>query len=84
MCWFSQGHQLRFQAACAQLMSEVDVKRHGERCRIGGRQRLQLAVFPIGMRVRSMLPGYSPHSARVPPDIAALSSHFTELAEGVR
>src|SRR3954463_13852447 len=30
MCWFGQGHQLRFQASCAGLMSAVDVQRHGE------------------------------------------------------
>jgi hypothetical protein len=36
------------------------------------------------MRLRSMWPGYTPHKARVPPDIAALSNHFTALAESVR
>jgi len=84
MCRFTQGHQLRFQAECARLMSAVDVERHGERCRIGGRRRLQMAIFPIGIRLRSMLPGYSPHKLGIPPTIAALSSHFTELAESVR
>jgi len=84
MCWFTQGHMLRFLDECADLMSAVDVERHGERCRIGRRQKLQLAVFPIGMRVRSMLPGHSPHKYRVPPSIAALSEHFTRAAENVR
>jgi len=84
MCWFTQGHMLRFLDECADLMSAVDVERHGERCRIGRRQKLQLAVFPIGMRVRSMLPGHSPHKYRVPPSIAALSEHFTRVAENVR
>jgi len=84
MCWFTQGHMLRFLDECADLMSAVDIERHGERCRIGTRQRLQLAIFPMGMRVRSMLPGYSPHDYRVPPSIAALSEHFTQVAENVR
>ncbi len=84
LCWVAQGHQLRFQAECAALMSEVDVARHGERCRIGARQRLMLATFPIGMRLRSMLPGYTPHAYRVPQSIASLSEHFTSLAESVR
>lgn len=84
MCWLTQGHMLRFLAECAELMSAADVARYGERCRIRPRQKLQLAVFPIGMRVRSMLPGYSPHLHRVPPGIAGLSEHFTQLAENVR
>ena len=84
MCWFTQGHMLRFQAECAALMLAVDIKRHGERCRIRTRRRLQLAIFPIGMRLRSMLPGYSPHKHHVPQSIANLSAHFTRLAENVR
>jgi uncharacterized protein len=84
MCRFSQGHMLRFQAECAGLMSAIDVPRHGERCRIRTRQRLQLVTFPIGMRLRSMLPGYSPHKHQVPPSIAGLSAHFTRLAQEVR
>jgi len=84
MCWFTQGHMLRFLDECADLMSAVDIERHGERCRIGTRQRLRLAIFPISMRARSMLPGYSPHKYRVPSSIAALSAHFTQVAENVR
>ena len=84
MCWFTQGHMLRFLRECAGIMSAGDAGRHGERCRIGARQRLQLAIFPIGLRLRSMLPGYSPHKYRVPPGIAALSAHFTQLAQSVR
>ena len=84
MCWLTQAHMLRFMDECAALMSAVDVGRHGERCRIGARQKLRLALFPVGLRVRSMLPGYSPHRYRVPPSIAALSAHYTQLAENVR
>ncbi len=84
LCWFAQGHQLRFQAECARLMSEADVARHGERCRIGPRQRFALATFPIGLRLRSMLPGYTPHAYRLPQSIASLSEHFTGVAESVR
>ncbi|MDH5349278.1 MAG: metal-dependent hydrolase [Betaproteobacteria bacterium] len=84
MCWFTQGHMLRFQDECAMLMSAIDVPRYGERCRITPRQRLQIALFPVGMRLRSMLPGYSPHNYRVPDGIARLSAQFTALAESVR
>jgi hypothetical protein len=34
--------------------------------------------------VRSMLPGYTPHKHRVPSSVAALSAHFTRLAQSVR
>ncbi|MGE5638785.1 MAG: metal-dependent hydrolase [Clostridia bacterium] len=84
LCWRSQGHMLRFLNECAELMSRVDVKRHGERCRIRPRQRLQLRLFPLGMRLRSMLPAYTPHDYVVPEGIAQLSAHFTALAESVR
>jgi hypothetical protein len=36
------------------------------------------------MRLRSMLPGYTPHRHRIPPGIAQLSEHFTRRAESVR
>jgi predicted metal-dependent hydrolase len=84
MCWRSQGHMLRFLGDCAELMSALDVPRHGERCRITARQRLALATFPMGMRLRSMLPHYTPRKHHVPESIAKLSEHFTQLAESVR
>ena len=84
LCWFAQGHMLRFQRDCAALMSTADVARHGERCRIGTRQQLQLWMFPLGMRLRSMLPGYTPHRHRIPPGIPQLSEHFTRQAQSVR
>jgi predicted metal-dependent hydrolase len=83
LCWSAQGHMLRFLSDCADLMSAVDVPRHGERCRIGRRQRLQLSFFPLGMRLRSIAPGYSPHGYRVPDSIAELSEEFTRLADSV-
>ena len=84
MCWISQGHMLRFLGDCAEMMSAVDIPRHGERCRIGTRQKLQMATFPLGMRLRSMLPGYTPRKHHVPDSIAKLSAHFTQVAESVR
>ena len=47
-------------------------------------QRLQVALFPLGMRLRTMLPGYTPRKYHVPEGIAKLSAHFTELAESTR
>jgi uncharacterized protein len=84
MCWRSQGHMLRFLGECARLMSSVDVPRHGERCHITARQRFRLATFPFGMRLRSMLPNYTPRKHQVPESVAKLSEHFTQLAQSVR
>jgi hypothetical protein len=75
---------LRFLDECAGIMSATDVERHGERCRILARQRMQLATFPLGMRLRLILPGYTPRRHHVPDSIAKLSEQFTWLAENVR
>lgn len=84
MCWHAQGRMLRFMSECADLMSAVDIGRYGERCRIGRRQKFQMAIFPVGMRLRSMLPGYTPRKHVVPESIAKLSAHYTQLAQSVR
>jgi hypothetical protein len=84
MCWYTQGHMLAFMRECADLMSAIDVGRYGERHRIGRRQAFQMALFPLGMRLRSMLPGYTPRQHQVPESIARLSAHFSALAENVR
>jgi predicted metal-dependent hydrolase len=83
-CWRAQAHMLGFQDECAVLMSAADVPRHGERCRITARQRLQVALFTVGMRLHSMLPWYTPHRHVVPESIAGLSAHFSQRAESVR
>jgi predicted metal-dependent hydrolase len=83
MCWVSQRHMFRFIADCARLMSSSDVARHGKRCRITVRQRVLIVTSRLGMRVNTMLPGYTPHKYTVPPNIAILSAHFTQVAERV-
>ena len=84
MCWVSQNHMFRFIADCVRLMSSVDVARHGQRCRITLRQKTLVWTSRFGMRARSMLPGYTPHRYAIPPGIAALSAHFTALAQSIR
>ncbi|HEX9183996.1 MAG TPA: metal-dependent hydrolase [Burkholderiales bacterium] len=83
-CWRAQRHMLGFQDEVAVLMSTADVRRHGERCRITARQRLQVTIFTVGMRLHSMLPWYTPHRHVVPESIAKLSAHFSALAESTR
>jgi uncharacterized protein len=84
MCWVSQHHMFRFVADCARLMSSADVARCGERCRITMRQKVLMASGRVGMRVRTMLPGYTPHKWAVPSNIAELSAHFTQLARRIQ
>jgi len=84
MCWVSQHHMFRFIADCTRIMSEFDIARHGERCRVTMRQKVLMANSRFGMRLRSMLPGYTPHHYTVPSNIAELSTHFTQLAQSVR
>lgn len=84
MCWVSQRHMFRFVSDCTKLMSAFDIARHGERCRVTMRQKVLIANSRFGMRVRSMLPGYTPHKYSLPSDIAELSAHFSRLAQSVR
>jgi predicted metal-dependent hydrolase len=81
LCWVAQRHMLRFMADCMRLMSSFDVPRYGEGCRVTRRQRFGIARSNAGMRLISMLPGYSPHRHAVPPRIAELSAHYTRIAE---
>ena len=83
MCWFAQHHMFKFFSDCTRIMSAVDVKRHGERCRVSPRQRLKFAANNLRMRARTMLPGYSPHNHSIPPAIAELSAQLTQVAQVV-
>jgi predicted metal-dependent hydrolase len=84
MCWIAQHHMFRFFSDCEKIMSAVDVKRHGDRCRVRLKHRLVSRITTTAMRARSMLPGYTPHNYQVPSSIGALSAHFTQLAQHVR
>jgi hypothetical protein len=83
MCWVAQGHLLRFIRDCAQIMSAADVTRHGEQCRIKPLERTILALRPWRKRIRSMLPGYTPHDYQVPASIAAIAARYSDLADSV-
>jgi uncharacterized protein len=83
MCWFAQSHILRFIRDCRNIMSATDVTRHGRRCRIGPVEKLLLAADPLPKRLRSMLPGYTPHRYQVPDSVAALSAHYSAKADSV-
>lgn len=80
MCWVAQSHILRFMADCSRIMSAADTERHGDRYRIKPVERLLLALSPWPKRIRSMLPGYTPHKYQVPDSVAQLSAHYSEKA----
>ena len=84
MCWFSQHHMFRFFSDVERIMSAADIARHGERSRIRLKHRLWSRVVTTPMRVRSMMPWYTPHAYRIPASVADLSAHFTRLAQHVR
>jgi len=81
MCWVAQHHMAKFIDDCTAIMSAVDVKRHGDACRITLRDRFERLISRMVPRVRSMLPGYTPHAYKVPARIARLSAQFSTLAE---
>lgn len=81
MCWYAQSHMQHFIADCVALMSAADVRRHGERCRVRGIERIAMALQPLPKRLRSMLPGYSPHHYRVPDSVSELSARYTDMAD---
>jgi uncharacterized protein len=83
MCWFAQSHILRFIRDCRNIMSATDIGRHGRLCRIRPIEKLLLAANPLPKRVRSMLPGYTPHGYRIPESVAELSAHYTGRADSV-
>jgi predicted metal-dependent hydrolase len=80
MCWVAQSHILRFIRDCTDLMSSADVARRGERYRVRLIEKVVGGWGRAGKRVRSMLPGYTPHDYHVPERVAELSAYYTELA----
>lgn len=81
MCWVSQRHMLRFLMDVALLMSRVDQPRHGPRCRITPKARFFLAVGPMGLRLRTMMPGWSAHRLEIPDHVGVLSAQYSRQAE---
>ena len=84
MCLISQNHMFRFISDCSNIMSSIDVIRHGEQCRITLKQKLMMKYIRLPMRVRTMLPGYTPHKYVLPPNVTELSAHYSGIAQGIR
>lgn len=84
MCWIAQNHMFRFIADSTKIMSSVDMARYGNQYRVTMKQKLLMATIRIGMRARTMLPGYTPHQYVLPENITELSAHYTQIAQSIR
>ncbi|VAW51031.1 hypothetical protein MNBD_GAMMA05-2369 [hydrothermal vent metagenome] len=85
MCRLAQQHMFHFMSDCMNIMSSADEVRLGnKRCRITTKQKIMIMISQLGMQVRSMLPGYTPHKYVVPSKIVALSECFTKQASSSR
>jgi predicted metal-dependent hydrolase len=85
MCWAAQRHLFSFYADCMRIMSAAEGERGGARYRTTFKHRLLFTrVDPFAKRLRSMLPGYTPHHYKVPADVAALADQLTAQAASVQ
>lgn len=78
MCWFAQQHQEKFLTQCAKLMSEYDVSRFGDRCRMDDTLLKMMKRGKFIKSLKSMLPNYSPHKYVVPENIEKLSEYYSQ------
>ncbi len=84
LCWMAQNHMFRFYADCLRIMSAAEGERGGARYRTTFKHRLLFTrIDPFGKRLRTMLPGYTPHRLRVPPGVATLSDALSAQATSV-
>jgi predicted metal-dependent hydrolase len=83
MCWYAQRHMLGFLNDCARIMSAADAPRHGGRCRITNKAKFFMTLAPLGISVRTMLPGYSAHQLAIPAHVDVLSAHYSRQAEAL-
>jgi predicted metal-dependent hydrolase len=85
MCWVAQHHLFSFYADCLRIMSSAEGQRGGARYRTTFKHRLLFTrLDPFGKRLRSMLPGYTPHNYEVSASIAAMSERLNAQALSVR
>ena len=85
LCWMAQRHLFSFYADCLRILSAAEGERGGARYRTTFRHRLLFTrVDPFGKRLRTMLPGYTPHRIRVPAGIATLADQLSAQAASVQ
>ena len=85
MCWVAQHHLFSFYADCLRIMSAAEGKRGGARYRTTFKHRLLFTrIDPLVKRLRTMLPGYTPHHLRVPADVGTLADQLSVQAASVQ
>ena len=85
LCWVAQHHLFSFYADCLRIMSAAEGERAGERFRTTFKHRLLFTrIDPFGKRLRSMLPGYSPHHYQLPAGFSALTDKLSAQAASVQ
>lgn len=83
MCWIAQHHILRFISDCVEIMSPFDTRRFDESYRVSTARRRMLWVVSAGMRMKTMMPWYTPHDYEVPETILELSARLSSDAKSV-
>lgn len=85
LCWAAQRHLFSFYADSMRIMSAAEGKRCGARYRTTFKHRLLFTrVDPFAKRLRTMLPGYTPHHLRIPAGVAELSDQLSLQASSVQ
>jgi len=84
MCLFAQNHMFRFVNDCVALMSSKDIERYGKKSAITARQNIRVKMNRFGIRIRTMLPGYTPHQYVIPDKLRLLAEHYTQTAQSTR
>ncbi len=77
MCWFAQQHMNNFLDECAKIMSDHDVKRHGQRHQMAAAELKLFKSIAIKTSLKSMLPSYTPHKYHIPAHINQLSAAYS-------
>lgn len=81
MCWVAQHHLFSFHADCLRIFSAAEGERSGARYRTTFKHRLLFTrVDPFAKRLRTMLPGYTPHHLRIPGEVAELTNRLSDQA----
>jgi len=81
MCWVAQHHLFSFYADCLRIMSAAESKRGGDRYQTSFKHRLVFCrVSPFSKRLRSMLPGYTPHNLVLPDNISTQAAQLNHKA----
>lgn len=85
LCWIAQRHLFSFFADCMRILSAAEGPRGGERYRTTFKHRLLFTrVDPFFKRLRTMLPGYTPHRLQIPATVAELTQRLSAQAASVQ